>query len=54
MRMDGSCALYAIAAELNTTELLRDASERMRTPTIAMPETVADAKFADLPMVALT
>jgi hypothetical protein len=53
MRMDESRALYAIAAKLNTTELVRDASERMRTATIAMPETAADTKFADLPMVAL-
>jgi hypothetical protein len=28
--------LYAIAAELNTTELVREASERMRPATIAM------------------
>jgi hypothetical protein len=53
MRMDESRALYAIATELNTTELVRDASERMRTATIAMLETAADAKFADLPMVVL-
>ncbi|MFM0226758.1 hypothetical protein [Paraburkholderia dipogonis] len=43
--------MYAIAAELNTTELVREASERMRPATIAMLETAADAKFADLPMV---
>jgi hypothetical protein len=49
-----SRALYVIAAELNTTELVRDASERIRTATTAMLEAAADAKFAaDLPMVAL-
>jgi hypothetical protein len=48
-----SRASYVIAAELNTTELVRDASERMRTATTAMREAAADAKFADLPMVAL-
>ncbi|MFM0668163.1 TetR/AcrR family transcriptional regulator [Paraburkholderia sediminicola] len=50
-RMDESRALYAIAAELNTTELVREASERMRSATVAMLETAADAQFADLPMV---
>ncbi|MGF6933689.1 hypothetical protein OKW41_002828 [Paraburkholderia sp. UCT70] len=44
--------MYAIAAELNATNLVRDASERMRAAAVAMLETPVDAKFADLPMLA--
>ncbi|MGF6774344.1 AcrR family transcriptional regulator [Paraburkholderia sp. GAS199] len=51
-RMEESRALYAIAAELNTTKLVMCASERLRAAAIAMLDTAQDAKFADLPMVA--
>ncbi len=44
-RMDESRALYAIAAELNTAELVREASERMRAAAIAMLEGRAPPKM---------
>jgi AcrR family transcriptional regulator len=50
-RMDESRALYVIAAELNTAELVHNAAERMRAATSAMLKTASDARFDDLSLV---
>jgi AcrR family transcriptional regulator len=53
-RVDVSRALYLVAAELDTAELIDDISRRIRAAVTALLASVPDAEFADLPVVAFT
>lgn len=53
-RPDASRALYMVAAELDTSELLGGISTRLQEAATTMLTSVADAKFEDLPDVTFT
>jgi len=50
-RADVSRALYLVAAELDTTELLGSISKRIHDATATLLASAADAEFDDLPLV---
>jgi len=50
-RLDEASVLYAVAAELDSRELIRETGRRTRAVLAAMLETATDAKFDDLDTV---
>jgi AcrR family transcriptional regulator len=50
-RLEESQALYAVAAELDSVDLVRNSQKRGRAALGAMLATASDAKFDDLPTV---
>jgi AcrR family transcriptional regulator len=53
-RADASRALYLVASELDTTALMGRLRERIRTATIALLGSAADAEFDDIETAAFT
>ena len=53
-RADVSRALYLVAAELDTAELLGRISKRMQRAAAALLASAADARFEDLPAITFT